>query len=456
MASLLVAPKPFYDIQSEMAQSEQQQQAVEINQLKIEQARQQMADEASVKALQQQAYNNMQGQDQQQQGQQPDITQVAAQPNQPKLTAQPPVQPQQGVKSPTGQPMPSFMGGPQQEAAGKQPATPPGVNTPQGYTQEPEPDQSKGQEPHIMQQLKGSQKNLDSIDQAIKINDQAIQLAYKSNNPGAAQRLLAQNQELKVSKTDAAIKQMTLAQKSMEMFGQLANGYKGSYNQWLKDNPNATPEEKQAASDRYWSETLTSAQTKCIPAEGLFNFHTPDQRNQYATGIIDSAEKVSDQVRLTIADLNNKTKIQLQDQKDAISKRKIANQEKWTNSKIHNLDAKTQAMAGQEVLKDLRNQLTNATQLAKNGDEAALKEIPIIQAEMSKVEGELKDIYTKNKIEAPKEEAPTIETPTAEEKKPSEKPKAPVKVTSPTDPNYIKLKPGDLYIDPQGVTRRKK
>ena len=462
MASLLVAPKPFYEIQGDMAASEQQQQAVEINKIKIEQARQQMADDASVKALQQQAYNMNQGQDQQQpQAQQPDITQQAKQPTQQQLPQQQPVPTPQGAKSPNGQVMPSFMGGPQQEAAGKQPASPPGVNTPDGYKQEPGQDQQQGdiKDAPIIEQLKHSQKGLDSIDQAIKINDQAIQLAYKSNNPGAAQRLLAQNQELKTSKTDAAIKQMTLAQKSMEMFGQIANGYKGAYNQWLKDNPNASVQEKQDMSDKLWAQTITEAQAKGVPADGLFNFHTPDQRNQYATGIIDSAEKVSDQVRLTIADLNNKTKIQLQNQKDELTKRRIANTEKWTNAKIHNLDAKTQAMAGQEVLKDLRNQLTNATQLAKNGDEGALKEIPLIQAEMSKVEGELKDLDKNNKIDAPKEDtegSPTIDTPSTEEKKPAEKTKAPVKVTSPTDPNYIKLKPGDHYIGPDGKERIKK
>ena len=454
MASLLVAPKPFYEIQGDMAASEQQQQAVEINQLKIQQARQQMADDASVKALQQQAYNMTQGQDQQQpQAQQPDITQQAKQPTQQQLPQQQPVPTPQGAKSPNGQVMPSFMGGPQQEAAGKQPASPPGVNTPDGYKQEPGQDQQQGdiKDAPIIEQLKHSQKGLDSIDQAIKINDQAIQLAYKSNNPGAAQRLLAQNQELKTSKTDAAIKQMTLAQKSMEMFGQIANGYKGAYNQWLKDNPNASVQEKQDMSDKLWAQTITEAQAKGVPADGLFNFHTPDQRNQYATGIIDSAEKVSDQVRLTIADLNNKTKIQLQNQKDELTKRRIANTEKWTNAKIHNLDAKTQAMAGEEVLKDLRNELASATQLAKNGNESALKEIPLIQAEMSKVEAELKVTDTKNKIDAP-----TIDTPEATDKKPTEKTKAPVKVTSPTDPNYIKLKPGDHYIGPDGKERIKK
>ena len=74
---------------------------------------------------------------------------------------------------------------------------------------------------------------------------------------------------------------------------------------------------------------------------------------------------------------------------------------------------------------------------------------------MSKVESELKDIYTKNKIETPKEEAPTIDTPLAEDTKPAEKPKAPVKVTSPTDPNYIKLKKGDHFIGPDGKERIK-
>ena len=448
MATLLVAPKPFYDIQGEMAESQIKQQDVEMNQLKIQQARQQMADDSSVKALQQQAYNMSQGQPQDQQPQ-IDITQQAKQPVQQQLP--------QGAISPTGQTMPSFMGGPQQEAAGKKPATPPGVNTPQGYTQEPEPDQSKGQEPHIMQQLKNSQKDLDSVDQQIKINDQAIQLAYKSNNPGAAQRLIEQNKQLKADKTDTAIKQMSLAQKSMEMFGQLANGYKGSYNQWLKDNPNATPEEKQSASDKFWAQTITEAQAKGIPAEGLFNFHTPDQRNQYATGVIDAGEKVSDQVRLTIADLKAKTQLQLQDQKDELTKRKIANQEKWTNWKMSNGDAHTGMIIGQERLKDLRNELTNATQRAKNGDEAALKEIPIIEGEMNKVESELSKLVKDKKIEAPtaKAETSTIED-TSADTKPAEKSKPPVRVTSPTDPNYIKLKPGDLYIDPQGVTRRKK
>jgi hypothetical protein len=393
MATLLVAPKPFYEIQGEMADSQIKQQDVEINQLKIQQARQQMADDASVKALQQQAYNTSQGQPQdQQQAQQPDITQQAKQPVQQQLPQQ---QLPQGVTSPTGQTMPSFMGGPQQEAAGKQPATPPGVNTPQGFTQEPEPDQSKGQEPHIMQQLKNSQKELDSVDQQIKINDQAIQLAYKSNNPGAAQRLLEQNKQLKADKTDAAVKQMTLAQKSMEIFGQLANGYKGSYNQWLKDNPNATPQEKQKASDKFWAETITSAQTKGIPAEGLFNFHTPDQRNQYATGIIDAGEKVSDQVKLTIADLKAKNQLQIANDRLQRDLSKDAVDRQFKAWKQNDGNVKTGAAIIENQRKILESEIKAEKQAALFGDEKAQAKVEAAESKLKLLEREEEDLGKK-------------------------------------------------------------
>jgi hypothetical protein len=383
MATMLVAPKPFYEIQGDMAQSEQQQQAVEMNKIKIEQAKQDMATEQARKLDMQRAYQMSQGQqpDTQTQTQaQPDITQLARQQNKPTIDSQKAVQPTE-VKAPDGTPMPSFMGGAGKEAEAKAPAV--DSNSPEGYKQQPETktDPATG-EPTIIQKMTETRKAASGIDQAISINNNAIKLAYQRGDAAYAKYLLDENNDLKIKQADAQIKALTASQKGLEVMGQLGNTYKGGYNQFLKDNPNATPEQKQAMSDSLWAEVILKAQNAGGTGQDLYKYVTPDQRNQYAEGLINGSEKGSDMARIKIAEANNAAKIQIADQRNNISQQKIALDTQYKTWQMNNGDIKTGASIIEGKRKILETEIKAERQAAMFGDEKAQDKINAAEAQL--------------------------------------------------------------------------
>jgi len=427
MATLLVAPKPFYEIQGEMAESQIKQQDVEMNQMKIEQAKRDIALEQQRSLDMQKAYQMSQANQQQQiqaPGEQPqqDVTQLAKQPQ---------VQPQQ-VKAPDGTPMPSFMKGATAEEAAKAPAE---DTTPKGYTQQVQPDTSKGEQSNVMQDLQNTKKDVDTVDQAIRINDQAIQLAYQRGDAKGAEALIAKNQDLKTGKAEAQLKHFNAVEKSMDLMGRIGNFYKSSYNQFLKDNPNATPQEKQATSDRLWAETLANAQYAGIPADKLMKAVTPDQRNQIAAGLVEGGLKGSDLTREKIADLNREARKNADDQKFEIMRKKQVASEKVQNARANKLGYEVESAAIKEQISILKSELRNATLRATKYDENAEKEIPILEKELAEAEKSLTNLgkqYPKDAAKSPaaKSEAPTIDEVPAEEKKPDTKESLPAAAIS--------------------------
>ena len=395
MATLLVAPKPFYEIQGDMAASEQQQQQVEMNQMKIEQAKQQMADEQARRADMQKAYQMSQQDQQQGPGQAPqtDITQLATQKTQPTIDSTQAQDTQ--VKAPDGTPMPSFMTGAKTEADSKTPAE---DNTPIGYKQQAQPDTSKTGQDNVLQNLKDTKKNIDTQDQAIAINNKAIQLAYQRGDAAYAKTLLEENNDLKLKRADAELKHLQSADKSMEVMGKIGNFYKGAYDQFLTDNPNATPEQKQQISDKLWTETITRSQMVGIPADNLIKAVTPDQRNQIASGLVEGSEKGSDITRVKIAELKDATTRELGKQKLDLQQQRTQAYVNFTNAKTQGLDAKQQAAAGELALKYAGKERDKLYELAKTGDENAIKAIPVLDAQIAKLEKEVGDIYKTNKL----------------------------------------------------------
>jgi len=408
MATLLVAPKPFYEIQGEMAQSEQQQQAVEINKMNIEAAKQRTALEAQRKQDLINIYNQTKGsgapvpaanvQQLAQQTQPQTQTQADTAPTD---TTAAPTQ----AKGPDGSPMPSFMKGVTEEAAGKVEAQP----TTQGQTQQPEP--TKGvEEPHIVQQMTDTKKEVDGVDQAIRINTMAADKAYARGDAAYAKELMDENMRLKNNQLINQNQHLAVMQKGMEIMGQVGNGYKGSYNEWLKNNMNATPQEKQAMSDSLWAQLVTKAQMNGLPGTDLMKYQTPDQRNQYATGLIESSEKASDRIRLQLGELNANTKLQIANQRLDFDKQKEANKETMKAWQRNNGDAQTGIKLYNARISILGKELEMEKQAATLGDEKALDKKAAIEAEMDKLKSELTDVYKKNKITPPADKAPAATT----------------------------------------------
>lgn len=406
MATLLVAPKPFYEIQSEMAQSEQQQQAVEINKMNIEAAKQRTALEAQRKQDLINIYNQTKGSgapvpaanvQQLAQQTQPQTQADTA----PTDTTAAPTQ----AKGPDGSPIPSFMKGVTEEAAGKVEAQP----TTQGQTQQPEP--TKGvEEPHIVQQMTDTKKEVDGVEQAIRINTMAADKAYARGDAAYAKELMDENMRLKNNQLINQNQHLAVMQKGMEIMGQVGNGYKGSYNEWLKNNMNATPQEKQAMSDSLWAQLVTKAQMNGLPGTDLMKYQTPDQRNQYATGLIESSEKASDRIRLQLGELNANTKLQIANQRLDFDKQKEANKETMNAWKRNNGDAQTGIKLYNARISILGKELEMEKQAATLGDEKALDKKASIEAEMDRLKSELTDVYKKNKIAQPADKAPTATT----------------------------------------------
>ena len=383
MATMLQAQKPFYEIQSEMAASEQQQQAVEINKINIEAAKQKIADQQAAKQDMIKAYQMTQQQQQPQQtpGQeaQPSITELAKTQTQPTLEGTQPTQ----VKGPDGTPMPSCMGGPTQEEAAKTSATP------EGQKQQPKPDATKDEPKPILEQMKMAKKSLDTQDEAIAINNNAIKLAYQRGDAATAKDLLEMNNELKLKRADAELKSLNVTQKGLEIGGQVASGYSTAYNQFLKDNPNATPEEKQAKSDQLWAQFITSGQIHGATGEDLYKYVTPDQRNQYSEGLKEASEKASDRVKLKINEVNNATKLQIANQRDDIANKKFNLDNKYKSWQMNSGDVKNGISILEEKRKILDTELKTERQAALLGDEKAQAKINAAEAELEQVKQEI-------------------------------------------------------------------
>ena len=382
MATMLQAQKPFYEIQSEMAESEQQQQSVEINKINIEAAKQKIADQQAAKQDMIKAYQMTQQQQPQQtpgQEAQPSITELAKTQTQPTLEGTQPTQ----VKGPDGTPMPSFMRGPTQEEAAKTSATP------EGQKQQPKPDATKDEPKPILEQMKMAKKSLDTQDEAIAINNNAIKLAYQRGDAATAKDLLEMNNELKLKRADAELKSLNVTQKGLEIGGQVASGYSTAYNQFLKDNPNATPEEKQAKSDQLWAQFITSGQIHGATGEDLYKYVTPDQRNQYSEGLKEASEKASDRVKLKINEVNNATKLQIANQRDDIANKKFNLDNKYKSWQMNSGDVKNGISILEEKRKILDTELKTERQAALLGDEKAQAKINAAEAELKQVKQEI-------------------------------------------------------------------
>ena len=183
--------------------------------------------------------------------------------------------------SPTGSPMPSFMGGTQAEAASKSPVDQLAQTAKATVTESKTP----------LMQVQETQAKASGIQQLLTTNDKAIQVALGKGDHKFAQQLAVQNIDLKNKQAIAQNEHLKALSSTFEVMGQLADGYEAA----LQANPN-DPE-------RAWQQLKMETTLAGFPTQSLDQARTPQERNALIAKANASATTGKEKVQLEIANL---------------------------------------------------------------------------------------------------------------------------------------------------------
>lgn len=266
-----------------------------------------------------------------------------------------------------GTPMPSFMSGAKAEAEGKKvteptPTEEPKADTVTGY-QEPAPSaaptqgqtQPKQEAPRatIMDDLKTSSQQVSADEKEMAFAYKFAEELRKRGNLLGWEEATKKANDMKAAVLDNQNKFLTVQDKFLELTSGIAYGY----TQAVKDNPN-----DQTVSDQAWANMLMTLQSRGIPVDRLLQVTDPAQRLQVATQYMNSALGGKEQIRLTIADNNNKIK----EEANRIRETHYRNQDSlklqeqaFNQSKFSAANAQALLKASQTNINNLRNNITN-------------------------------------------------------------------------------------------------
>jgi hypothetical protein len=199
----------------------------------------------------------------------------------------------QGVKSPTGTPMPSFMTGADTEARAKEPVMdetkPATMEMYPGKTAQPTIETQPATETQPVVKTPYQQVKVATNDY-IKVNDQ-VNAAYKTAELFKQNGLLLQYQkqikiaqDLENTRTIAQERRIDSAKKVLEVTGQIAQGYL-----------DADPQNKDAA----WGTALMQLNAAGIPIDDLIRI-PPNMRDQVAQQYADSAISGANKLKLEL------------------------------------------------------------------------------------------------------------------------------------------------------------
>lgn len=274
-----------------------------------------------------------------------------------------------------GTPMPSFMGGAKAEAEGKKVATPEAA--PAATETEAKPDTVAGYQepaknvqavPAITTQTQTQQEapkttivdDLKSSSKQVRTDEQEMAFAYKfaeelrkRGNLLGWQEAIKNANDMKASVLDNQNKYLTVQDKFLDLTSGIAYGY----TQAVKDNPN-----DQVTSDQSWANMLMMLQSKGIPVDRLLQITDPAKRMQVANQYMTSALGGKEQIRLTIADNQNKIREEANRIKEAHYKNQDSiklQEQAFNQAKFNANNAQALIKASQSNINNLRNNITN-------------------------------------------------------------------------------------------------
>lgn len=366
-----------------------------------------------------------------------------------------------------GTPMPSFMTGTATEATAKQ-------GMPQGYvdpTQAPVEGQPQAEAegkpaaatvvvqppvatetkqelpPTVIQQLKSSgaqvQKDKQELDYAYKYAEAMRQ----SGDLLSWQDAIKTANEMKTTVLDNEIKNLNVQDKFIDVTANHANGFLKA----IEADP-----DNQALSDKAWYTMRLGLQTAGIPTDSLGLIRDPKQRAQLAEQYRERAVSSKDQIRLQIEDKKLALKREALTQKATADENlntyrtnKLAQDKEIASGKL-NLETFKVKQKNLNDMAKVYEKATNNLMLSDEQRADAQAKFVFVGKELNAINAAMKNAKPGVSTAPPVPAAPTTE------QKPEESKKAPIKVTGPTDPAYINLKPGEEFITPDGRHMRKK